>query len=282
MAIQIESNGFLREFISKSSNDLPSRLNFIKNMKEALIVNNRKNEFIRMTILPLLFLDSYKLLLFRIKNGLATETEIQMYSIYEEINNIKEQVPELYLKREDYMDYSIGSVATFNSIPFLGKTLIMKGLSEYENTRLSSFSEIHSNDITYYDIPITENFIYRYYQEKSNRYSEMGVLFSPLSIITEIAGIIHEDYVNEPIEIDELVSSISEQVYTKMDKLKEVFDTDYSYIDELTNNYHSNPDEFLDYSIYDNSVLEETLALYFKMRELGVIKPKRLVNEKHE
>lgn len=282
MAEIFDSNSFLREFISKSTETVPDKCSFLKNMKEALIINNKKNEFIRMTLLPLLLIDSYKILSFRIKNGLSTEGEIQMFTCYEEIEDVQTQLKELYLKREDYLDYSIGTVSTFHNTPFLGKTLMLKGLNEYENDRLSSFSEFHGNDIKYYNIPITEEFIYKYYLEKSKKYTEAGVVFSPLTIIGEIAGIIHNNYVNEPEEMYGIIESINSQAFGNIDKLKEVLEVDYRYIDELKGDYEQSVEDFNDYSIYNSSVLEETIGLYFKMKELGIIKSKKLVNERHE
>ena len=111
----------------------------------------------------MLYIDTYKILKFKLKNGLATEAEYQMISYYDEIEDLH-SLYQLLFTREDYLSYSIGCVETFNNIPYLGKIRIMKSLSEDENSKLSTFSELHNNDMDKYNIDITEDFI-MYFQK---------------------------------------------------------------------------------------------------------------------
>ena len=127
----INSNDILRRVISDSNVDNSSKFELLKKIKLSLTLNDRENEFIRKTIIPILFIDSYKLLSDKLKNGFSSVEEMQVYYFYSTIGSM-EDVIDLYSRRDDYILFSIDAVDNFFKMPILGKINHFRSLADYQ------------------------------------------------------------------------------------------------------------------------------------------------------
>ena len=277
-----DTNAYIRTIITFQSRDDISKEELKNNLKVALLLNDKKSEFIRMSFIPMLYIDAYKILKFRLKNGLSTEAEYQMISILDKVEEM-EEFNKILIGREDYLSYSIGCVETVNNTPYLGKIRMMKSLSEDENCRLSDLTELHKNDIEKYDIDINEDFLYKYFKDYSMHLVKENVSYSPDKILEALAGFLQNTYIKNGEDIYEIVSRLNETVYTHIDDLKKVYDTDYRYIDILTEDYFKDKEEFNEYALYECPLLVDSLSLYVLMRDRNILgNDKVLKNERNE
>lgn len=282
MSNTFDTNAYLRAIIASQANDDINRERINGIIKGSILLKDKRSEIIRMSVIPLLYIDAYKVLKFRLKNGLGTEAEYQMISYLDKVES-QEELCALFLSRNDYLNYSIGCVETFNNTPYLGKIRMIKSLSEAENSNLSDFTELHSNDLEMYNIEITEDFIYNYFKKYSEHLTKENVNHSPDKILEALAGFIQNIYIKNGEEIYDMVCDINERVFSHIDELKKVFDSDYQYIDMLVEDYYKDPEEFNDYTLYECPVLVDTLSIYILMRDYNILKGKKVLkNERNE
>ena len=260
-------NNITRYNISCLVQDEQGILSFGKKFKSALVLNDRKSEFLRKTITPILFLDSYKLLLYKLHNGLAVPFETQLFSVYQEIENTR-QLENLYYNMEEYLVYSATATSFFSSIPYLGKISIFKEISEYDNEILEKVTGIHSNDLEEYDIEIDEDFIFDYHVEKYKYLLDNGVVAQPIAIGTEIAGLIRKIAMKNPKNMFELISRMNKTVFDNLDDLIKDKPEAKNYLQKCAMEYSLDEGKFNTDALYDGTLLLETIGLYCKVRDI--------------
>lgn len=277
-----DTNAYVRTMIAVQTNDSISKEQLKNNILASILLKDKRSELIKVSVIPMLFIDAYKILKFKLKNGLATEAEYQMISYYDQIED-QHSFYQLLFTRGDYLNYSIGCVETFNNMPYLGKIRVMKSLSEDENSRLSTFTELHTNDMDKYNIDITVDFLYDFFRDYSIHMLKENVGHTPNKILEALAGFLQNVYIKHGEEIYELISDMNEKVFTHIDDLKKVYDSDYRYIDIITEDYFNDKESFNEYALYECPVLVDCLSLYVLMRNNNVLgSEKVLKNERNE
>ena len=277
----MENSSVFRKMIYDLTSDQQSKVKFFLNVKKSLTMNDNYNVVYRYATIPILYLDSYKKLSSRLKSGSASPEEMQMFSVYKDIETVDDLIV-LYKKRDDYILYSIESVRDFYELPVLGKINLIKQLSQYENMELSSFSKHHDEDLNKFDIDVDEDLLYKFYKRYSNKLNELNYCFSDLSIFTMIAGFIQNSYVYDPVNTYNLICRLNESIFTNIDKFKQEVEANDSYVDELKNTFYKDSQSFNDYCLYENGTLIDIVTIYISMREANILKGKVYKNTKNE
>ena len=261
-------NDITRYSIACLTSDDASMLQFNKRLKGILTLNDRQNEFLRLTIPPIMFLDSFKLLLYKLHNGLAIPSEVQMFSLYNGITNTSE-IENLYYNRDDYALYSLSAVNFFSELPYLGKISMFKEICDLDNKFLASITKLHDNDLDEYDVKIDENFVYDYYIDRYKYLLKNDAIVQPSAIGTEIAGIIRKSAMKDPTAMYELVSSMNRTIFDNIDALLEGLDPEAKdYLEKSLLEYTLDEEKYNCDSVNDESLLIEIIGLYTKVRKI--------------
>lgn len=261
--------------------DPGSKANFFKNVKKVLIMNDDNSVVYRYATLPVLYLDSYKKLSSRVKEGYATPEEMQMFSVYSDVTDIDTLV-DLFKKRDDYIFYSIETVRDFYEMPVLGKINMVKQLSEYENLELCSFSRQHLEDLNKYAIDVDEDLLYNFYKRYSNKLEDLKYCYDELTIFSMIAGFIQKSYINDSEGTYNLICRINEAIFKNIDKFEQELDVNDDYIKNLKDAYYKDSDSFNNICLYENGTMIDVVTIYMKMRDIKIIKGKTYKNERNE
>lgn len=275
------NTSFFRKLIFDSTNDEQLKFRYFTNIKKSLLMNDSSSVVYKYANLPILYLDSYKKLSNRVKGGFASPQEMQMFSVYNEVEDIN-SLTELYNKRHDYILYSIDCVRDFYEMPLLGKIHLIKQLSEYENYELSSFSKYHDEDLNNYNIEINEDMLYNFYKRYSKKMDELELCYDELSIFNMIAGFIQKMYPYDTERIYDLICRISESVFTNIDLFMEKINANDKYISDLKETYYADSINFNNFCLYDNGTLVDLITIYMNMRNVNLAKNKIYKKEKDE
>ena len=259
-------NDITRYNVACATNDDASTLNFNKNLKKFLTLKDKQSEFFRLTVPPIMFLDSYKYLLYKLHNGLAIPSELQLFSIYNECNNMN-QVENLYHNRDDYSLYSLNAIGFFCELPYLGKLSMFKEICDSDNQFLTSVTNLHANDLDEYDVIIDEDFIYEYYVERYKYAISNGAVIQPPSVGAEIAGFIRKTTLQDPDGMFDLVSSLNKAIFNNINVIIDENPAAKQYLEKSLLEYTLDEEKYNMESLYDESLLLETICLYCKIRE---------------
>ena len=259
-------NDITRYNVACATNDDLSTLNFNKNLKKFLTLKDKQSEFFRLTVPPIMFLDSYKYLLYKLHNGLAIPSELQLFSIYNECNNMN-QVENLYHNRDDYSLYSLNAIGFFCELPYLGKLSMFKEICDSDNQFLTSVTNLHANDLDEYDVIIDEDFIYEYYVERYKYAISNGAVIQPPSVGAEIAGFIRKTALQDPDGMFDLVSSLNKAIFNNINVIIDENPAAKQYLEKSLLEYTLDEEKYNMESLYDESLLLETICLYCKIRE---------------
>lgn len=260
-------NDITRYNVACATNDDASTLNFNKNLKKFLVLKDKQSEFFRSIVPPIMFLDSYKYLLYKLHNGLAIPSELQLFSLYNECNNMS-QVENLYHNRDDYSLYSLNAIGFFCELPYLGKLSMFKEICDSDNQFLTSVTNLHANDLDEYDVIIDEDFIYKYYVERYKYAISNGAVIQPPSVGTEIAGFIRKTALQDPDGMFDLVSSLNKAIFNNISVIIDENPAAKQYLEKSLLEYTLDEEKYNMESLYDESLLLETICLYCKIREL--------------
>ena len=278
----INSNDILRKVISDSNVDNQSKFELLKKIKLSLTLNDRENEFFRKTIIPILFIDSYKLLSDRIKNGFSSVEEAQMYNFYSTIGSM-DDVIDLYSRRDDYIIFSIDAVENFHRMPILGKIKHFRSLADYQQEQLSNITELHERDKLIYNMKIDEELIYNFYYYFIEELDKTDLIIDEYTIITMLSGFLQNMYLSCPDEVYETIININKTIFSKPENIgKAIEEYDKESLNMVVEDYKKNPNRFNECCLLDIQLLEDVLLFYVEMRRLGFLKGKVLKNDRNE
>lgn len=270
-----------RKIVYDQTIDPKLKSNLFVNIKKSLLMNDDNSVVYRYATLPVLFLDSYKKLSSRLKGGFATPEEMQMFSVYKDVNNI-DLLVELFKKRQDYILYSMECVKDFYEMPVLGKINLVKQLSQYENIELCAFSRQHLDDLNNYVVDVDEDFLYNFYKRYSNKLDELEYCYDEITIFSMIAGFIQNSYVYDAESTYNLICKVNETIFCNIDKFEQELDVNDKYINELKYSFYNDSENFNNLCLYENGILIDVLTIYMKMRDIKIIKGKTYKNERNE
>ena len=278
----VNSNDILRKVIADANVDNKSKFALLNKVKLSLTLNDRENEFFRKTMVPILFIDSYKLLSDRLKSGFSTVEEMQMHYFYSTIGSM-EDVVDLYSRRDDYILYSIEAVENFHRMPILGKIKHFRSLADYEQEQLSSITELHDRDKTMYNMKIDEDLVYNFYYYFSENIDKTDLIVDEFTVATMLAGFLQNMYLSCPEEVHGTIIRMNNAIFSKPENIRKAIDDyDENSLNVIIKDYKENPNRFNEYCLLDNQLLEDVLIFYVESRRLGLLEGKVLKNERNE
>lgn len=275
------TNDLLRKIIADNNEDIYTRRAFAQKIKLALMLNDKENEFIRKTIVPILFLDSYKQLSDRIKNNSASIEEIQMSSMYSIMESI-EEINDLYNDRADFILYSVDAVYNFMKLPILGKIKIMKNLTDEEQIQLSKITELHEKDNKSYRKGVNEDIVFTSFDSFINNIEKTSLYIDDSTIAFMIAGFLQNIYPNNSAEIYKTVCNMNDSVMNNIEVLKDYSDADEKELESLADMYKEDRQTINKVCLVDIDTLARVVLFYCNARRMLQKDGKVLKNERHE
>ena len=273
-------NSYIRKYINDMCLTNEGSIMLFYKIKSSLVLNDRENIVFRNSIIPILYLDSFKILNDKVRSGFGSLGEIQMYSIYQDIDSY-EKIVDMYGRRDDYVLLSINLVKEFYNMPSLGKIKLMKELSLFDNKNLSNISQLHQNDIDKYNIVINEDYLYNFYQKYKLPFDKNGSYYDESSIYKTISGFMQNVYLYSPYEIFGTIESINKKVFNNIEKLTEILDYKELYIDSLKKDYNSDCNNFNESCLFNEHLLTDVICVYCTMRNNNIIKSGKVYKNEH-
>ncbi len=144
---------------------------------------------------------------------------------------------------------------------------MFKEICDSDNQFLTSVTNLHANDLDEYDIIIDEDFIYKYYKERHEYAISNGAVIQPPSVGTEIAGFIRKTALQDPDGMFDLVSSLNKAIFNNINVIIDENPAAKQYLEKSLLEYTLDEEKYNMESLYDESLLLETICLYCKIRE---------------
>lgn len=235
--------------------------------------NSKSDIILNSAITSILFLDTYKIISYKVKKGLATEQETAEFDRLLMINN-KEDLKNYY---KDNMYNSLRGfedVHSFINSLAISKINMIKGLSNFENKRLNSVTPLHQNDLDKYNISLDKDYLYNFYKNYSKYLFDKHNDKITESITLIITNYIHNNYRIDPLETKNLIISISSDVFRNIDEFTKTIPSNIKMYDDISTLYQKNEEDFCFKCVADQDILEILLDTYFAMRDLKIIKDK--------
>lgn len=155
-----------------------------------------ENSVISMYLLEVAYLDAYKMYSHKQKECLNNDLDENVFGFLIDIESLDDLV-ELIYNDPIFFEKILYASFEFANLSYLGKSLIMKSLTEDENYHLQDLFPVHNQDIATYDTPIGIETIIKYIYDKNEyQHNIMGIEFKG-GIIANVLG-----YIENLIKLD--------------------------------------------------------------------------------
>lgn len=196
-------------------------------------------------LLNVAYLDAYKMYSYRQKECVSTDREEDFYGELYDIENYEN----LFTKVSDdpvFLEKILSSTYEFNSLPSLGKNLIIKALYPNENDWLLENYPLHQQDLDSYKIPITKDMLIDFIKEKQQYQHYVMSIDFPEAIICSLTGFLQN------------LKKLDEE--NALDLLAEIAKNDYCSSKYLVSKINKNNEILIDHiDIYENYSSDEIL-----------------------
>ena len=276
---EVGINDFVRNKVDKNYKSTLIELSNINgylflNIKGSLDSEKKESIIISSTVIPVLFLDSYKILSDKIKTLDANELEISQYGILSNMTSI-DDVKEYYKDNDTAIIASLEHVEKFFNLSSLAKIKIMKSLTDDENRYLSLITPIHNNDIEKYNIKIDKNFLYNYYNKQTKYLDNNFKIPSSESVVMMISNFLRSIFYRSYEDVLSTLESIYNDVFDNLHKiLNEDELSNGSFYNQLIERYEKDKMEFINSTLVNLDDMDVLLQNYFIMRKNNLIKHK--------
>lgn len=276
---EVGINDFVRNKVDKNYKSTLIELSNINdylflNIKGSLDSEKKESIIISSTVIPVLFLDSYKILSDKIKTLDANELEISQYGILSNMTSI-DDVKEYYKDNDTAIIASLEHVEKFFNLSSLAKIKIMKSLTDDENKYLSLITPIHNNDIEKYNIKIDKNFLYNYYNKQTKYLDNKFKIPSSESVVMMVSNFLRSIFYRSYEDVLSTLESIYNDVFDNLYKiLNEDELSNGSFYNQLIERYEKDKMEFINSTLVNLDDMDVLLQNYFIMRKNNLIKHK--------
>ena len=241
--------------------------------KRSLDEKTKEDELISSALASILYLDSYKVLLNKIKSLKVEEDDITFFSTLSSMESL-DDVKEYYRKNDSSIMESINYIKEFFNYSSITKLKIMKSLTEDENEKLNSITSIHQDDMDKYNKTIDKDFIYNYYDKQTRYFNSKNIKNSSDAVIMMISNFFKSIYHDSNEEVTSTLIGIYNDVFKNIEKIygnnKEIMNV----IDFYAKDFQKDNESFVKESINDLDIMKSLLTKYFAMRKQNIIEPK--------
>ncbi len=191
-----------------------------------------ENSVISMYLLEVAYLDAYKMYSHKQKDCLNSDSDEDVFGLLTDIENIDDLVTVIY-NDPSFFEKILYASFEFANLSYLGKSLIMKSLTEEENYHLQALFPVHNQDVTTYNNPIGIETIIKYVYDKNEyQHNIMGIEFKG-GIIANVLGYIgnlikldSENAITLLLDIGKIDYATSKYLLKEMELSKEATDED--------------------------------------------------------
>lgn len=249
-----------------------ANITFLKGIMASSLLKSKKNEVISHSFLSVIFLDTYKEIIYKLRHQNSTNYERQLYSKIVNFTSF-DDIKNFFLKNEDTLFEGLSYSYNFYKYSDLKKINEVKILSESDNIYLNTLAPIHSEDLNKYTPVITKELLNEIYDDNlssfASSYSD-GSVFSDDPLIIELSGFLLEQSYYNFNDVCDTLSSISSVVFSNLERLSEKLGTNQLVSKDVIDEYNDNPADFISGIIDDADLdfLDSILNYYYSMRIL--------------
>lgn len=254
---------------------------FIFNIFDSL---NRKDSYAypaAYASFSVIFLDAYKELNSKVLDGSASLAEIELFSLLKDASSL-EEIMDLYCISPRFMDVSSAYNVVFNNRNDIEKIKMIKQLSDSDNNFLLKIAPIHEMDLIGYGNCLNKDWLYDYYKDYTKKLEENRVIYSEGVLIDSIIGPISMISSVNKKEIIDLVSSVSEDIFSNIDNIENLKYIEKERLESFSNIYNYSKSTFYKTCADSKEILSCMFRVYFEMRDRKIIKTKSLKKDKNE
>ena len=255
--------------------------NYSNLIKYRLIRDDIESKIITDSIFNVIYLDGFKSSIKTINSGCAVPNEVQLFSFLLSISSI-EDLKNLFLYKDDYLELCLMSSYEFKNMPALGKINSIKSLSKFDNYNLSKVSSFHQYDLDKYDKVLYPEYIYKLYLNYRKYLEKNDIFYTRESLVRMISGTIMDISKNKYEEMRILIKNIVEELFNNIDTLDDRLSDDTKRLAKLfKDKYLDNRESFVIGNSINESILQSTLEVYTSIKDNND-KPKRLKKDLNE
>lgn len=249
-----------------------ANITFLKGIMASSLLKSKKNEVISHSFLSVIFLDTYKEIIYKLRHQNSTNYERQLYSKIVNFTSF-DDIKNFFLKNEDTLFEGLSYSYNFYKYSDLKKINEVKILSESDNIYLNTLAPIHSEDLNKYTPVITKELLNEIYDDNlssfASSYSDGSVFFDE-PLIIELSGFLLEQSQYNFNDVCDTLSSISSVVFSNLERLSEKLGTNQLVSKDVIDEYNDNPADFISGIIDDADLdfLDSILNYYYSMRIL--------------
>lgn len=249
-----------------------ANITFVKGIMASSLLKSKKNEVISHSFLSVIFLDTYKEIIYKLRHQNSTNYERQLYSKIVNFTSF-DDIKNFFLKNEDTLFEGLSYSYNFYKYSDLKKINEVKILSESDNIYLNTLAPIHSEDLNKYTPVITKELLNEIYDDNlssfASSYSDGSVFFDE-PLIIELSGFLLEQSQYNFNDVCDTLSSISSVVFSNLERLSEKLGTNQLVSKDVIDEYNDNPVDFISGIIDDADLdfLDSILNYYYSMRIL--------------
>lgn len=139
--------------------------------------------------ISVLYLDAFKMLLYKLKTCIVGDKEYLLYNRINSIENVDDLLSEISADPE-FFSAIVKEAYQFCSLEDIGKSIVVKSLSNVQNMELSQIVSAHRLDVLVFSKKITKDDIVSYLMKIHKYQSSYFVEFREDSIIINLTGYI--------------------------------------------------------------------------------------------
>lgn len=271
-------NENIRKVIANNSicfNTNYPNIEFAKKIEARSMLNSKSDIVLLRSILSMVFLDSYKVLNYKLRHQSASKKDYYTFSIIDNFDSF-DDIKGFYLSKQGILMDGLLNSYEFSSENLLKKISEVRCLTEGQNEYLSSLVPFHKDDIDKYNPKVTLDYLYDYYDERINILSEGYELYDDSGLIVEICGFLREQSIDYYDEFNNIVLVLTKSVFENLDALKQKTGADNLISEDIVDLYENDPGELnlrLTNDV-DLDLLDRLFWIYVNMREFNIIKNK--------
>ncbi len=243
-------------------------------------------------LLIIAYLDAYKMCSYYQKECTNSDLNEDTFGILNDIEDYYDLQDSVYDDPKLLANILLES-QKFNSMSYLGKSMIIKSLTEVENNFLMSFSKVHKYDLDSYNNLITIDTLINFIIEREKYQNEIIGIDFKAAIVANILGYIRNlvklDYNNAIYLVLEIgkIDYATSKYYSKKDNLEEIDvfiehstfyenHSTYEIIEELTWNQDFLKDALWNFAstCVFNEYNEEEISNILESKEANIIAKK--------
>lgn len=168
-------------------------------LKEIEDTGDEYQELYRKYQIYVMYLDAYKLSIYKQKQCIADDQETKFFDQLLYLLEEDELMTEIQ-GNEDFLERLIEESYKFREMNILGKIIVIKSLSEYENDDILEYFPIHEQDLNTYNIEITLEMILNNIRNQSKHQKNDLDIDCKEAVMLSIVGFIQKlatyDYKN--------------------------------------------------------------------------------------